>query len=93
MQKLIAFSFILLVLAAEVSAHGAVLSISNSQVQIFFALIGMLTCLLGSLWLVTKLAMQRHATRTRLPIVIATPIGYQKRVVIVDLGSTSHQNK
>lgn len=86
MQKFIAFSFILLVLAAEVSTHGAVSSINNSQVQIFFAFIGMLSCLLGCLWLLTKLAMQHKAPKAGLHIVTATPIGYQKWVVIVEMG-------
>jgi flagellar biogenesis protein FliO len=93
MQKFIAFSFILLFLAAEVSAHGAVSPINNNQVQIFFAFIGMLTCLLGSLWLVTKLTTQRKATKARLNIVTAIPIGYQKRVVIVEMRGNSHQKK
>ncbi|HEY8856026.1 MAG TPA: hypothetical protein VIM43_01570 [Rugosibacter sp.] len=93
MQMPIVFSFIILMLAAEVSAHDVVPSISHGQVQIFFSLIGMLTCLLGSLWLVTKLVMQRKATKAGLHIVTATPVGYQKRVVIVDISGNSRQKK
>jgi len=93
MQKSIAFSFILLLLAAEVSAHGALPSINNNQVQLFFSFIGMLTCLLGSLWLATKLATQRKATKARLHIVTAIPIDCQKRVVIVEMSGKFHQKK
>ncbi|MES2237105.1 MAG: hypothetical protein V4500_05050 [Pseudomonadota bacterium] len=93
MQKLIAFSFILLVLVAEASAHGAISAINNSQVQIFFALIGVLTCLLGSLWLLTKLTLQRKASKAGLHIVTATPIGYQKRAVIVEMSNHAHRKK
>ncbi|MDO8314519.1 MAG: hypothetical protein Q7T00_04655 [Rugosibacter sp.] len=93
MKKLIAFSFILLVVVAESSAHGTISVINSSQMQIFFAFIGVLTCLLGSLWLLTKLTLQRKASKTGLRIVIATPLGYQKQVVIIEIGNHATQKK
>jgi flagellar biogenesis protein FliO len=67
--------------------------INSSQMQIFFAFIGVLTCLLGSLWLLTKLTLQRKASKTGLRIVIATPLGYQKQVVIIEIGNHATQKK
>lgn len=90
MQKLIAFSFILSLLAAEVSEQGVIApSIDSSQAQMFFALIDMLSCLLGCLWLVTKFTIQRGVTKAGLHVVTTTPIGYQKWVVIVEVSSSS----
>ncbi len=51
------------------------------------ALIGVLALLIGSLWLLKKLTVQRGAEGL-MRIVGATAVGGRERIVIVEIGST-----
>ncbi len=76
-------------LSAEVSAQAATLpSASGSVVQMLLGLGSVLAVLVGSLWLLKKLAAPRGAAAGMMRVVAATAVGGRERVVIVEVGST-----
>lgn len=89
MRKLIAFLAIGFLLAADVSAQvAAAPSVSGSLMQMLLGLAGVLTLLVGSLWLLKKLTTRRGAAAGLMRVVAATAVGGRERVVIVEVGST-----
>lgn len=89
MRKFIALPAIFFLLAAEASAQAVgAPSMSSSLLQMFLGLAGVLALLVGSLWLLKKLTMQRGAAAGLMRVVAATAVGGRERVVIVEVGST-----
>ncbi|MDP2822947.1 MAG: flagellar biosynthetic protein FliO [Sulfuritalea sp.] len=89
MRKLFTPAVAVFLLAAEASAQvAAPPSVSGSLMQMFLGLLGILALLVGSLWLLKKLTVQRGAAAGLLRVVAVTPIGGRERVVIVEVGST-----
>jgi flagellar protein FliO/FliZ len=63
-------------------------TVSGNLVQMLLGLVGILALLVGSLWLLKKLTLQRGPAAGLMRIVAATPVGGRERVVIVEVGST-----
>lgn len=89
MRKFIILPVALFSLAAEASAQeSAVPSLSAGLAQMFLGLIVVLALLVGSLWLLKKLTVQRGASAGLMRVVAATAVGGRERVVIVEVGTT-----
>lgn len=73
--------------AAEATA-AAVPSLGSSLLQMFFALLAVIGLLLGSLWLLKKLTLQRASQSGLMRVVSATAVGHRERVVILEIGNT-----
>ena len=63
-------------------------TMSGNLVQMLLGLVGILALLVGSLWLLKKLTVQRGAAAGLMRIVAVTPVGGRERVVIVEVGTT-----
>lgn len=88
MRKKIATVIAFFLLAADAAAQAAAPpSMSGSLLQMLFGLLGILALLVGSLWLLKKLTMQRGSARL-MRVVAATPVGGRERVVVLEVGST-----
>lgn len=89
MRKPLTLIIALFLSAAEANAQiSAPPSASGGLVQLFLGLTVVLALLVGSLWLLKKLTMQRGAAAGLLRVVAATPVGGRERVVIVEVGTT-----
>lgn len=89
MRKLITFFVTGFLLAADLSAQAVTPpSVSDSLAQMLFGLGGVLALLVGSLWLLKRLAAPRGVAAGLLRVVAATAVGGRERVVIVEVGST-----
>ncbi len=88
MRKLVFLSVSLSLLGADAFAQSAAApSLSGNLVQMFVALAGVLALLLGGLWWLKKLTVQRGASGL-MRVIGATAVGGRERVVIVEVGST-----
>lgn len=90
MRKLVV-STITLFLTAEASAQAAppLPSVGGGGLlQMLLGVAGILALLIGSLWLLKKLTLQRGSAAGLMRVVAATAVGGRERVVIVEVGST-----
>lgn len=75
-------------LAAESPALATSPSLSGGLLQLFIGLIVVFALLIGSLWLLKKLAGQRNAHPGLMRVIAATAVGGRERVVILEIGGT-----
>jgi flagellar protein FliO/FliZ len=73
--------------AAE-SATNTSPSLGGSVLQMILSLAGVLALLLGSLWVLKRLTMQRGGASGLMRVIAATAVGGRERVVIVEVGDT-----
>lgn len=79
----------LLLVASAARAQGApTADLGGSVFQLFLGLVGVLALLVGSLWLLKKLVVQRGEGAGLVKVVAGTAVGTRERVVIVEIGST-----
>ena len=91
MRKFLVFTITLFLTAAEALAQAAppLPSVSGSGLpQMLLGVAGILALLVGSLWLLKKLTLQRGSAAGLMRVVAATAVGGRERVVIVEVGST-----
>ena len=62
--------------------------LGGSLLQLMLGLGGVLALLVGSLWLIKKLLIQRGDGAGMLRVVSGTAVGARERVVVVEIGST-----
>ena len=73
---------------AQTAAAPPPSDLGSSLIQLVFGLGGVLALLVGSLWLIKKLLIQRGEGAGLLRVVSGTAVGARERVVIVEIGST-----
>jgi flagellar protein FliO/FliZ len=89
MRKLLTPIVALFLPAAEATAQVvAPPTMSGNLVQMLLGLVGILALLVGSLWLLKKLTLQRGPGAGLMRIVAVTPVGGRERVVVVEVGTT-----
>lgn len=91
MRKLVVSTITLCLTAAEAMAQAAppLPSVSGGGLlQMLLGVAGILALLIGSLWLLKKLTLQRGSAAGLMRVVAATAVGGRERVVIVEVGST-----
>lgn len=89
MRKLLVPTIALILPVAEATAQVvAPPTMSGNLVQMLLGLVGILALLVGSLWLLKKLTLQRGPAAGLMRIVAVTPVGGRERVVIVEVGTT-----
>ncbi|MCM2308797.1 MAG: flagellar biosynthetic protein FliO [Sulfuritalea sp.] len=91
MRKLVVSTITLCLTAAEALAQAAppLPSVSGGGLlQMLLGVAGILALLIGSLWLLKKLTLQRGSAAGLMRVVAATAVGGRERVVIVEVGST-----
>jgi flagellar protein FliO/FliZ len=89
MRKLLVPTIALFLPVAEATAQVvAPPTMSGNLVQMLLGLVGILALLVGSLWLLKKLTLQRGPAAGLMRIVAVTPVGGRERVVIVEVGTT-----
>lgn len=83
---------LLLFAVAEASAQSApgtpAADLGGSLWQLLFGLAVVLALMIGSLWVLKKLVVQRGENAGLLRVVAGTAVGTRERVVIVEVGST-----
>mgnify|MGYP000479080553 CR=1 FL=1 len=73
---------------AQTTGAAPVTDLGGSLLQLVLSLAGVLALLVGSLWLIKKLMVQRGGAGGMLRVISGTAVGARERVVIVEVGST-----
>ncbi len=73
---------------AQAPQAAAPVDLGGSMWQMFLGLALVLALMVGSLWVIKKLVMQRGENAGLLRVVAGTAVGARERVVIVEVGTT-----
>lgn len=88
------YALSLLLLLATATARGQASTpsptsdVGENVLQLVTGLVGVLAILIGALWLLKKLVVQRGHGSGLMKVIAATAVGTRERVVIVEVGST-----